>query len=155
MNIYAGASAIDLRVLLHRLVRLIVGTAHSSHFAAISGYENASGIDRTGALGDDLRSRGFSVIEGFGSYKGEKESSLLVIPSALDGRFSEVEVRALRDLAERYKQESLFLNNDWGANFLTPNGMITQVGGGRYMIGDAVKELDYYSEFAGLQFAVV
>lgn len=155
MNIYAGASAIDLKTILYRFVRLLVGTAHASHFAAISGYENATGIDRTGALGDELRSRGFSVIEGFGSYKGEKERSLFVVPSAVDGRFTETELRALRHLAAAYYQESFFLNNDWGAVFQYPNGKIEQVNGGRYMLGDAVKDLDYYSEFAGVAFSVV
>jgi hypothetical protein len=80
---------------------------------------------------------------------------LFVVPSGVDGRFTEVELRALRHLAESYKQESFFLNNDWGAVFQYPNGKIEQVNGGRYMLGDAVKDLDYYSEFAGVAFSVV
>lgn len=154
MNIYAGASAIDLKTILYRLVRLIVGTAFTSDFAAISGYENATGIDRTDDLASELRLRAFNVVEGFGSYKGEKERSLLVLPRSSDGKFTGAEIEMLRLLAAAYYQDSFMLNADIPV-LVYKDGIKEPIGGGRYMLGDAVKDLDYYSEFAGVAFSVV
>lgn len=151
---YAG-SLLNVEAMLHRFVSLLVGAADDSHFAAMSGYEGATGIDRTGALADDLRSRGFNIVEGFGSYKGVKESSLLILPSDKGGRFSDVEHKALIELAGAYKQESFFVNFFSLRLFQYADGHAEFVGEGRYVVGDYAKELDYFSDFAGYAFSVV
>lgn len=156
MGAYHPNEESHVKKLVYKLVKLLVGTAHHQHFAAMSGFEGATGIDRTGALYDDLRARGFAVVPGQGAWKGEKEPSLLILPASADGIFSPVERDALLSLCREYFQNSYFLNLESNPYFHYADGHVELVGEyQRYVTGDDARERDGFSEFAGFAFSVI
>lgn len=157
MGAYHPNEESHVKKLVYKLVKLLIGTAHHQHFAAMSGFEGATGIDRTGALYDDLRARGFTVVPGSGSWKGEREPSLLILPASADGFFSPEERDALLSLCGQYKQTSYFLNLESSPYFQYADDGRVEFAGEyqRYVTGDDAREREGFSEFAGFAFSVV
>ena len=152
MNNHAVVNTLDARLVLRYFVSAALRTM--SNFATMSGFVNATSEDNTEELMRDLVKLGFNVVPGFGAYKGEREASLFVLPPQLDGQFSEQDLRQLHRLAQWYKQESFLLSNTDGYNFVYNDGRREKVGDALLM-GEGVLALDFHSNFAGVQFAVV
>ena len=149
---HAVVNTLDARLVLRYVVSAALRAM--SNFVTMSGFVNATKEDYTEELMKQLVKLGFNVVPGFGAYKGEKEASLFVLPPQLDGQFSEQDYRELHRLAQFYNQESFLLANAEGYNFVYNDGRREKVGDALLM-GEGVLALDFHSNFAGVQFAVV
>lgn len=154
-----------VKTMLRHFVRLFV-TSGRMHFATMSGWWNKYAEDLTLQLAEDLRGAGFTVLSGFGSYKGARESSLLILSPSANGDFTRSEVELLNSFAAQYHQESylLYRGEEVGATFeYTPNGdsrvrrvYLPKVNGRNVVfLGDVALAEDFYSEFAGFPFSFV
>lgn len=152
MTNHAVVNTLNASLVLRSLVQFTLSALRQ--FATISGYVNATGEDNTEDLRRSLVQLGFNVVPGFGSYKGEREASLFVLPPQLDGDFSEQDLRELHRLAQYYRQESFLLSNGDGFNFVYNDGRREKVGD-TLAVGRDALALDFHSDFAGVQFSVV
>lgn len=140
--------------IIKSFVKLVV--RHSS-FYVISGFENATGNDNTGALAGELQEAGFVVVRGVGKYKGTGEPSLLVADRQGEA-FGVADDAVLASLARKYKQESFLRvtvrNGQRTGEFVYSDGRPNEVVGNSIIESEDARANDFYSEFGEFAFYV-